>query len=157
MAEPRATPSTRQHGFTLTEMLVALGILLVGTTSLLAVLGGGVSLRRSTEARREASYLAEQAVLRVRQALQRQPGGSALDVGLAPLEGQQVEGFPGMTWSAASAEDPDRPDVLLVTIVVQWLEDGETIEQEFLRILPRSEPLGARIARWQQDNGIEPR
>lgn len=157
MAESHPTRCSRQRGFTLTEMLVALGILLVGTTSLLAVLGGGVGLRRSTEARREASYLAEQAVLRVRQAMERQQGGSALDVRLAPLAGQTVDGFPGMTWAASSAEDPDRPDVLLVTIRVQWLEDGETVVQDFLRVFPRSEPLGARIARWQQDNGIEPR
>ncbi|MBM3962879.1 MAG: type II secretion system protein, partial [Planctomycetes bacterium] len=60
MADPRRT----EAGFTLAEMLAALGILLFGVTSLLAAMASSIGQRRSADARLETTALVEHVVHR---------------------------------------------------------------------------------------------
>ncbi len=159
MAELHATlpTSTRRRGeagFTLAEMLAALGILLFGITALLGALSSSVSQRRSTEARLAAAALAEQIVHRLQhESLRpRADAESALDLELAPLADQTAPGFPGMTWTATTVADPDRPDLWLVRIRVIWLEEGDEEFVEFLRLLPCQLPLAQRVSRFRDDS-----
>lgn len=142
----------RQRGFTLIEMMVALAILLVGVTSLLAALAGAVDLRRSSEAQAEAGRVADQALLAVQQQIRRQPGDDALALQLPQLLDQPVPALPGMSYSVRYTREPDRFDVVLVEIDVRWREQGEDMRQRFHRLLPLQEPLGVRAARFLDDN-----
>ena len=82
---------------------------------------------------------------------------SDLELQLQPLTDQESPGFPGMKWSAVAEEDPDRQDVWLVRLDVRWLEEGEFVQERFLRVLPRQLPLGARVRRFRDEHGITTR
>jgi hypothetical protein len=59
-----------------------------------------------------------------------------------------------MRFSVQYQDDPDRPDVVLVEVAVRWLEQAEGVQQRYFRVLPRQEPMGQRVARFLQDNGL---
>ncbi|MCR9246757.1 MAG: type II secretion system GspH family protein [bacterium] len=147
-----ARPSA-DAGFTLAEMLAALGILLVGVVSLLGALGAAVGERRTTDARLTAAKVCDLALHRVRHESVRRAAdaGSDLDLEIIQLEDQTVPGFDGMTWSAEAVVDENRPMVWLVRLEVRWLEEGENASEEFLRILPRNLPLGQRVQRFREE------
>jgi type II secretory pathway pseudopilin PulG len=151
MVSPRPAGGAAEAGFTLAEILAALTILLIGIVSLLATLGSSVALRRSTDARLQAAQLCEQAVhtLRATAIRRKADAQSDLDLELAPLENQEAPGFPGMTWSASVVTDPDRAWLWLATIRVQWLEEGQLVQEEFLRVLPAELPLRERVQRFR--------
>ena len=140
-------------GFTLAEMLAALGILLVGIMALLGALSSSVAQRRTTDARLAASQVCEEALHRVRyEATQRSAAAeSDLDLEIIDLPDQTAAGFDGMRWSATAIVDENRPDVCMVRLRVRWLEEGEDIHEEFLRILPRNLPLGQRVQRFRTE------
>lgn len=143
-----------EAGFTLTEMMVALAILLIGFTSLLAALTGGVSLRREADARQAASLLAEEVLHRVRQqAFAQGEDGSSVLENAPQAQSGTAEQFPGMRWEVAFGAAPERPDLVLATVTVRWLDQGEFVMQEFRRLLPRQEPLGVRVRRFRAENG----
>ncbi|MCA8973759.1 MAG: prepilin-type N-terminal cleavage/methylation domain-containing protein [Planctomycetes bacterium] len=150
MADRRGNPSAA--GFTLAEMLAALGILLVGIVALLGALGSSVGQRRTTDARLAATAACDYAVMRVREEATRLTAAaeSDLDLELVALQDQSVPGFEGMTWSATTTVDDMRPDIWLVRIEMRWLEEGEDSSEVFLRILPKSLPLGARVRRFRE-------
>ncbi len=142
-------------GFTLAEMLAALGILLFGITALLGALSASVAQRRGTDARLAAAALCEHALHRLQhEALRpRADAENDLDLEFATLEDQTAPGFPGMSWSATVVIDEDRPDLFLVRLRVVWLEEDEETGEEFLRVLPRQLPLAQRVQRWLEESG----
>lgn len=145
-------------GFTLAEMLAALGILLFGVTALIGALSSSVAQRRSIDARLESTALCEHALHRVQQeAVRRKPGSdSDLDLEVVSLDDQAAPGFPGMTWSATAVVDETRPDLWLVRLKIRWLEEGDDVGQEFLRILPRQLPLRQRVERFREETTGSP-
>jgi len=148
-----------EAGFTLAEMLAALGILLFGVTALLGALSSSISQRRSTDARHELTALCDLAMHRVRFESIRSTNGnhSPFDLEFVPLVDQEVPGFPGMTWSASATEDENRPLLWLVKIEAQWLDEGEAVVAEFLRIVPRQLPMRDRVLSFREDGGDPPR
>lgn len=147
----RAPTATSQSGFTLLELIVALGILVFGATSLIGALSLGVGSRRGTEMRARASLLADQILLHVeRELLGRHgiPAGwqSAEELAI-PAEGVDVvDGFPGMRYSVSFETSPERPDIVLATVTVGWRDQGEDDGVVFQRIVPRAVPLSQRIS-----------
>lgn len=140
-------------GFTLAEMLAALAILLFGVTALLAALSSSVAQRRTIDARLESTALVEHALHRVQhEAVRRSSSGTSdLDLEVVSLENQEAPGFPGMTWSATAVVDQGRPDLWLVKLRIRWLEQGDDVAEEFLRVLPRQLPLGQRVKRFRDE------
>ncbi|HLQ36445.1 MAG TPA: type II secretion system protein [Planctomycetota bacterium] len=155
MVEPRQNARTAP-GFTLVEMLVALAILLVGVSSILATMSTGVDLRRTSDGRLQAELLAETALQRAQQqSFQKKADAhDPLDLQLQPLQDLEAEGFPGMRYGVSFTEDPARPDLVLARVQVRWLEQGEDVQAEFLRVLPKQEPFGTRVQRWLKEHGI---
>jgi len=136
-----------QRGFTLAEMLAALGILLLGITSLLGALSASVAQRRTTDARLASAAAVEEILHRLQYGAVRRRSGaeSDLDLELATLEDRTVPGFDGLRWSASATVDELRPDVWCVRLQLRWLEQGDDVVEEYLRILPRQLPLAARV------------
>lgn len=151
--DQRPCQRAREAGFTLAEMLAALGILLLGVTALLGALTATVAQRRTTDAKLEAVALCDYALHRVQEeAVRRRAGAETdLDLELATLADQTAPGFPGMSWSASPVLDEQRPDVWLVRLQVRWLEEGADVVEEFLRVLPRQLPLGQRVRRFREE------
>ena len=148
-----------EGGFTLAEMLAALGILLFGVTALLGALSSSISQRRTTDARHELTALCDLAMHRVRYESIRSTTGdsSPFDLEFVPLEDQAVAGFPGMTWSASAVEDENRPLLWLVRIDVKWLEEGDEIVEQFIRIVPKQLPMRDRVLSYREGSGSAPR
>jgi len=152
MVDPTCNRHRSAAGFTLAEMLAALGILLFGITALIGALSSSVAQRRTTDARLEATALCDVALHRLQyEGVRRTEGGATdLDLELAPLQNQTSSGFAGMTWSATTSQDVNRPDVWLVRLEIRWLEDGDDAAEVFYRVLPRQLPLGARVLRFRE-------
>lgn len=148
------------RGFTLVEMLAALGILLFGVTALVGALSSSIAGRRTSEAKLQMSAIADQVVLRLQQeAIVDDP-----ETGLprfVPMQDQPVPGFPGMTWAATALVDQSRPDLWLVRIDIAW-PGSEVLEVpedgaiggggdllRFLRVLPRQLPLRDRVVAFR--------
>ncbi|MFK7739319.1 MAG: type II secretion system protein [Planctomycetota bacterium] len=156
----RARAAHSQAGFTLVEMLAALGILLFASTALLGALSSSVAQRRTTDARHELAALCELAMQRVRQeCIQSAEEGASVPTLLdfVPLTEQTVAGFPGMTWSASAVADEDYPLVWLVKIEARWFDEGEESVAEFLRVVPRQLPLRDRVSSFRSVGGTAPR
>ena len=157
MAEPNERHG--ESGFTLAEMLAALAILLFGVTALLGALSSSINQRRTTDARHELTALCELAMHRVRYESIRatSEGAGPTDLEFVPLTDQEVPGFPGMTWSATATEDLNFPLLWLVKIEASWLDDGEEVVAEFLRIVPRQLPMRDRVLSYREGYGDAPR
>jgi len=54
-------------------------------------------------------------------------------------------------------EPKDRADVWLLIVQASWLEAGEPMVEEFLRVIPRQLPLGARVRRFRDEHTDRPR
>lgn len=148
-----------EGGFTLAEMLAALAILLFGVTALLGALSSSISQRRTTDARHELTALCDLAMHRVRYESIRSTNGnhSPFDLEFVPLVDQEVPGFPGMTWSATATEDENRPLLWLVKIEAKWLDEGEEVVAEFLRVVPRQLPMRDRVMSFKEGSTAPPR
>lgn len=153
MADARRTV-TGMAGFTLAEMLAALAILLFGVVALLGGMTTSVNQRRMTDARHELVALCDYAVHKVLHEGIRTTGdsGSPLDLELMPMVDQPAPGFDGMRWSAKAVADESRPELWLLRIEVRWLDGGDEVSTEFLRIVPRQLPLRERVATFRGDN-----
>ena len=74
-----------------------------------------------------------------------------------PLVDQPVPGFPGMTWSASATSDENRPLLWLVKIEARWLDEGEEVVAEFLRVVPRQLQLCDRVLSYREGSTGPPR
>ena len=152
-ADHTAARHVGAEGFTLAEMLAALGILLFGVVALIGALTSSVSQRRSTDAMLEAQALCDHALHRLQHESVRRKAGAAtdLELELVPLQDQTAPGFPGLTWSGKVVEDENRPDVWLIELEFRWLEAGDYRLAQFLRILPKQLPLRERVLRFREE------
>ncbi len=150
MADARAS----QQGFTLAEMLAALGILMVTVTTLLASLADSVALRRATDMRLAAAAAVEDVVLQVRRTgIERELGAETdLDLVLQQRGPYELENMPGLRFFVSVSDARDRSDVWLLKIVAEWMEAGEIMQEEFLRALPRELPMADRVARFREED-----
>lgn len=160
MAEHRTSNSgtpAAAGGFTLVEMMVALMIMTVGITSLLLSLGESMSVRTSSDARLIAAEAVEELVHQVTTTgvRRRADAETDLDVELAVPAEIAVPGYATMRLLPSLVETEDHRDPALLRIRAVWLERGEPVEQEFLRVLPRQLPLGVRVKRFRDEHQIK--
>jgi prepilin-type N-terminal cleavage/methylation domain-containing protein len=138
-----------QRGFTLLELMVAIGILVFGVTTLIGVLSVGVATRRGAEQRARAALLAEQVLHRIAtETLATAPVPEQPDDGLElpPLRVDRVDGYPGMKYGVEFVVDPVLPELVLARVTVSWLDQGEDQGQEFQRVIQRTVPFSQRVA-----------
>ena len=142
-----APHADRESGFTLIEMMAALGILLFGVTAVLGALSSSIGQRRTTDARHALVTMCDLAMHRIQNEAIRSTNGdsSPFDLEFVPMIDQDVPGFPGMTWSATATADEDRPQLWLVKLEATWLDEGEPVVVEFLRVVRRQLPLRNRV------------
>ncbi len=146
---------TTERGFTIVELLVAMGILMFGTVSLLGVLGVGVATHRSAEQHNTAVQLAQRVLQRLeedvvpRALLVAAAAGPDAEFKLAAVDStpQDVAGCPGMRYRVEFTQDPEQPTLALAKVMVIWLEQGDAQAVAFQRILVSHVPFPQRIAR----------
>ncbi len=145
---------TGESGFTLLEMIVAMGVLVVGITSLLGALSSGLGTRRGAEQRHRAVLLADHVIHELESGIwfeappPNDEGPSEIlpeDLAIDPVSVPSVPGYPGMKYRVEFEVDPEHPDLVLARIRISWMDQGSDVGTEFLRIMSRSQPLSQRV------------
>ena len=135
-------------GFTLVEMMVAMGILIMGVTSLIGLLTVAVSTRYRAELRSRAVLIAEQVLHHIEETVL--AGDDDPDLALSQVVMESVNGFPGMRYTVEFVMDEDYPELVLAQVRVGWRVQGSELEQVFMRLLPREQPFRARVLRLKE-------
>ena len=65
---------------------------------------------------------------------------------LAEGDESELDEFPGMKYWVEFLDDPELEKVVLARIRIAWREQGETVAEEFERILIRDTPFSHRIS-----------
>ena len=147
-----ASTHPTQRGFTLTEMLVALSILMFGLTALAGSMMAGASQRRGSEMRFRAVHMVDRVFQQLREEYLPKHDPDAGPV--PPITADQspeVPGYPGMKYTAEFVADPDHPRVVLCRLRVSWREQGERVAEVFERVLVHEKPFSRRISQIQGD------
>jgi prepilin-type N-terminal cleavage/methylation domain-containing protein len=143
--------AARAGGFTLVEMLVAMGILVFGVTSLVGLLGVGVSTRRTAELKNQAVHAVTQVMQQVRDHLPKQERTEKGDlVPLPPLQIDTIAGYPRLKAHVTFHYDKDHPNLVLARMRISWLEEGIAVGEEFQRVLDTYEALPVRVRRGNE-------
>lgn len=142
--------SGSERGFTLLELLVAMGILVFGATTLIGALSVGVGTRRGTEMRARAVLVADQVLHDLEQRVLGQhplppDWQTAAELEMPAEASTTLDGFPGMRYSVEFTTSSERPDIVLATVRIAWRDQGEDQGQEFKRLMLRSVPLTQRV------------
>jgi hypothetical protein len=149
MARPVRKAAAEAGGFTLVEMLVAIGILMFGVTSLIGLFGVGVSLRRTSELRNQAVLAVDQVLQQLgEEVLPRQThDANGAPVPLDPVAFDAIEGHPGLRARVEFRYDEAFPRLVLASIDVTWTEEGALVGERFERVLTTYEGFSQRVER----------
>lgn len=131
-------------GFTILEVLLALGIFLFGMTAILGLLTFGAALSRTAELRTRAAAAVESVTADLEETLFPLVNGVAGEP--QPIVKRELEGR-GVVYSARATPNPDRPLEYKVEVEISWKSGGVQREKRFTTILLREVPFGERLRR----------
>ncbi len=158
---PRA--ERQQAGFTIVEVVLAMGVLMIGMSVILTLLTFGAGMSRNSQLRAESAAVVEAVV-------------ADLEEGLFPLDEQGVVGEPAaildrlvpghddLYYTATAVPDPSRLDDLAlagqpgihlaggpvpyrVDVQLSWRSRGDKKRRSFTVLIMREVPFGARLRR----------
>ena len=136
--------TNKRGGFTILEVILGMGILLIGMTAIIGLMTFGAALAHAAQMRTAAANVAEAIV-------------ADLDESLFPLEedgsvGEPTEfenrplpGFEGVTYSIETRVNPEHSDEYRVDVQMNWESGGVLRSQEFSTLMTREVPFGERM------------
>ena len=135
-------------GFTLIEVVLAMGVIVLGMTAILGLLSFGAALSRTASLRSGASRAIDALVVDLEETLfplvideqGDEVAGEPRDV-----QGHEHPGYPGLVYSTHSTPNPDNPLEYRVDVEVQWAVGGTTRSKRFTTLLLRQVPFGERL------------
>ena len=147
---------SQRSGFTIIEVVVAMGLLLLGMTSILGLLSFGAALSRTAQLRNSAASAAETVVADLEETL--------FPLVVDPETGQVVVGRPkdvvdrpvpgsdGIFYTARVSGDPrdtrsGGPMRWRVDVEMHWMTRGRERSRSFTTLLLREVPFGERLRR----------
>ncbi len=148
MAE-RPVRSKGVGGFTLVEMLVAMGILMFGITSLIGLLSLGVSTRRTSELRNQSVHAVDEVIHHVREQVIPLQTFDENDVPV-PLEAvtlDPVAGYPRLRARVDFRYDESHPHLVLLDVHLTWMEEGAIVGERFRRVIESYDGFSRRVGR----------
>lgn len=145
----RATP-TRQprkpSGFTILEVVLAMGLLVMAMTSLLGLFTFGAALTRTAALRTAAAMAIEAVVADLEESLfSLEEDGSVGDPRV--IVDRPVPGTTGVIYSALARVNPDDPGEFAVDVELSWEAGGVQRARKFTTLLLREVPFGERLRR----------
>jgi type II secretory pathway pseudopilin PulG len=153
----RTPNAARRAGFTIIEVVVAMGLLLLGMSSILGLLAFGAALSRTAQLRNAAAQSVEAVVADLEESffpLVPDPETGELLVGEpVAVSGVPVPGYPGLTYSATPSPDtgddstPGGPLRYRIEIEVRCMSGGRARSKQFTTLLLRQVPFGERMRR----------
>lgn len=133
------------RGFTLVEMMIAMGILVVGVTSVLGLLTFGAALQRTAERRTEAALVAAQVVADLRDSFDAQASGPAEQPAVLRFE-PAIAGHPNLRATVQLRRNPELEGEYVAEIALRWLERGRWRSETYRTIVQREVPFHRRAA-----------
>ncbi len=159
---------SERSGFTIIEVILALGIMMIGMSVILTLMTFGAGMSRDADLRADSAATARAIVADLEEGFF--PIG-ADDVIGAPvdIESRTLPGYPGLVYSAHATLNPtrtgdlglaDTPGAVLdngpleyrVDVRVSWMSRGESRGSMFSVLLTRELPFGARLRRLFVDS-----
>lgn len=143
----------RNGGFTMIEVLLALGILLFGMTAVLGLLTFGAALSRTAHLRTMSASLAEAVVADLEETLFPLKDGEAGE----PVEivDRPLAGMSGVIYSARATANPSHPIEHKVDIEFSWQSGGVRRERRFSTLILREVPFGTRLRKQFVESNSE--
>ena len=141
----RTSSTTRRDGFTLVEVVLAMGILLLGSAAIIGFLTFGSATARHAQLRTQAATALEAVA-------------ADLDRNLFPYEegvlGEPIEieerpvpGVPGVVYSATAVSNPDLPREYRVDVEVTWQSAGVQRSKSWSMLKIQEVPFGEVLRR----------
>lgn len=151
---------TPRAGFTLIEVVLALGLLLLGATVILGLLSFGAALARTAELRGLGADAMEAVVADLEEGLfPLDEDGTAGEP--VPVRARAVSGHFGLVWSATAVPNPagargDGPLEYRVDVEIAWKGGAGRRAHRFSTLLLREVPFGERMRRALAPRPEEP-
>jgi len=152
MHRDRRTSRAARRGLTLIEVVLALAILAVGLTSVLALFSFGAGIASNANLQAEAASSLDFIVADLEERLFLQDeNGRWLEP--RPIENAPVPGNERLAYSAKPARDPrgslgeGRPVLYRVDIEITWRSQGVDRAVDARVLLPQQIPFGERLRR----------
>ena len=165
-----STPgATARAGFTIVEVVLAMGILLLGMTSILGMLTFGAALSRTAQLRNQGAQAAEAVAADLRDGLfplvLDEETGRHFAGEPAEVRERPVPGRPGLTYSAKAVLVPRRddspaaalaPELYRVDVELAWKSGGARRTRSFTTLVAREVPFGERMRRLFLTHDLDP-
>ena len=142
----------RRAGFTLIEVVLAMGLLLLGATVILGLLSFGAAMARTADLRTLSAEAVDVVVADLEERLfPLEDGGRAGEP--APIVDRPVPGHERLVYSATAVPEPvddDAPPVgreYRVDVEITWKGGGQARGRKFSILLVREVPFGERMRR----------
>ncbi|HKE00188.1 MAG TPA: prepilin-type N-terminal cleavage/methylation domain-containing protein [Planctomycetota bacterium] len=135
----------RRAGFTLVEMIVAMGILVVGVSSILGLLTFGAALQRTAESRNDVALAAAAVIEDLRVNTFPLSADGVVGAPASMSFERDVPGHPKLTAYVDLRESPDREGEYFATVRIGWKERGKRRAETFRTILQREVPFDRRV------------
>jgi hypothetical protein len=164
---PARSPVRPAGAFTIVEIVVAMGILLLGMSSILGLLSFGAALARSAQLKGAAAASVEAVVADLEEVLfplvKDERDGAVVAGEPHALVDREVRGQPGLRYDARATLVPRRaapahaagsapapgpaPELYQVDVAMRWSSAGRAQARHFTILLPRQVPFGERLRR----------
>lgn len=157
--------NSSRAGFTIIEVILAMGIMMIGMSVILTLMTFGAGMSRDAELRAESAGVARAVVADLEETLF--PLNEDGSVGPpAEVVDRPLAGYPDLVYSAHATLNPDRaseaslpPEELAggpleyrVDVSLAWKSRGESRRSTFSVLLTRELPFGARLRRMFVDS-----
>lgn len=151
----RVLRRSAKSGFTIVEVVIAMGILLVGATAILSMLTFGASLTRAAQLRTQAATAVEAVRADIEANMfpydlksDGEEGESGGEVG-APESffDRPVPGLPLVVYTAIPTENPELPREYRVDVDITWTTGGVDRNKQITWIMLQEIPFGERMRR----------
>lgn len=147
--------SIANGGFTIVEVVVAMGIFLLGMTCVLGLLSFGAALTRTAALRNDGASAVEAVVADLEeQMFPMVVEGTTVRAG-PPVDilERALPGRPDVTYSAKATPDPSQKDYpggpleYRVDVTVAWKSGGQQKQKQFTTLCVREIPFSERLRR----------
>lgn len=147
-ARRRGRAGAWRSGFTLIEVVLAMGVLMLGMSAILGMLSFGAALSRTAALRGGAGRAIDALVTDLEEThfpLVLDENGDEVAGEPRDVEGREVPGHPGLVYTTRSTPNPENPLEYKVEVEIQWQTGGTTRAKRFTTLLLREVPFGERL------------
>ncbi len=144
-------PAARRSGFTILEVVLAMGILVLGASAILGMLTFGAALTRTAQLRAAAASATESVLADLERALFPYQDGELGEP--VELVDRPVPGAEFVVYSAKARPNPAEPRQYRVDVQMSWSTAGVRRTQDFSLLLLRELPFGERLRRELIEGG----